>query len=192
MSPTHLKDMAALDAAGALGRPEQFELRSRLATASPQDAESVGSLYDVTILLALALPMTVPPPAAVRRRLTARLKGVAAEEPGVRTVTASDGRWDAGSTDTMLVKRLGGGVEEGHVILLLELAPGAQFPSHSHTASEELFVVDGEVLVGARRLGPGDFQQADPGTVHPPLRSLQGCRLLFVVSALDYVEHWSS
>jgi hypothetical protein len=52
--------------------------------------------------------------------------------------------------------------------------------------------VDGEVLVGARRLGPGDFQQADPGTVHPPLRSLQGCRLLFVVSALDYVEHWSS
>jgi anti-sigma factor ChrR (cupin superfamily) len=192
MNPTRLEDMAALDAAGALGRPERFELRSRLATASQQEGESVASRYDVAILLALALPMTVPPSAAVRRRLMARLKGASADEPGVKTVTAGDGRWEAGSTDTVLIKRLGGGVEEGHVVLLLELAPGAQFPSHSHAASEELFVVDGDVLVGARRLGPGDFQQAEPGTVHPPLRTLQGCRLLLVVSALDYVERWSS
>jgi anti-sigma factor ChrR (cupin superfamily) len=192
MSLTHLEDMAALDGAGALGRRERFELRSRLAAATPEDWERVGALFDVGILLALALPMTLPPSAAGRRRLMARLKGASSEEPGVRTVTASDGRWEAGSTDSVLVKRLGGGVEEGRVVLLLQLAPGAQFPSHSHVASEELFVVDGDVLVGGRRLGPGDFQQAQPGTVHPPLRSLQGCRLLLVVSALDYVERWSS
>ena len=92
----------------------------------------------------------------------------------------------------MRIKRLGGSVEHGRVILLVELAPGAQFPSRSHAASEEMFVVDGDVLVGSRRLGPGDFQEAEGGTVHPPLRSLQGCRLLFVVSALDYVERWLS
>ncbi len=190
MSPTTLEDMVALDAAGAIGRTERVDVRSHLAASAPQEWERLGAFYDVAILLALALPATLPPSAAVRRRLMARLKGEPGDEPGVRTVSSSDGRWEAGSTESVRIKRLGGGVEQGRVVLLVDLSPGAQFPSRSHAGSEELFVVDGDVLVGGRRLGPGDFQEAEAGTVHPPLRSLQGCRLLFVVSALDFVERW--
>ncbi len=192
MRAERLEDLAALDAAGACTSSERADIRSRLASATPEEWVRFGKYYDVAALLVLALPSTVPPSATVRRRLMARLGGEAGEEPGVRTVTAAEGRWEIGSTESVRVKRLGGGLEEGRVVLLLELAPGAQFPSRSHAEAEELFVVEGEVLVGSRRLGPGDFQQAEPGTVHPALRSMQGCRLLFVVSAFDYVERWSS
>jgi hypothetical protein len=191
MTGLDLETLTALDAAGALGRSERFDLRSRLDAASPGEQGRARGFYEAGIVLALALPTADPPSAAVRRRLMGRLKGDPHEEPGVRIVPASEG-WQAGSTEAVRIKRLGAWLESGQVALLVELAPGAQLPSHSHGGSEQCLVLDGDVLVGGRRLGPGDLRHAEPGTVHPPLRSLQGCRLLFLVSSSDYVERWSS
>ncbi len=192
MNESELEDLAALDAVGALGPADRLDLRAHLGGASPQLRERIGALYDVALLLTLGLPPTVPPGSGVRRRLMGRLAGEHPDEPGVHVIPAGEGRWEPGSTEMVRIKRLGGGLEEGHVVLLMEMAPGAQFGGRSHVGAEECFVVDGDVVIGGRRLAPGDFQHAEPGTVHPPMRSLQGCRLLFIVSALDFVERWTS
>lgn len=45
---------------------------------------------------------------------------------------------------------------DGFSVSRLELPPGALLPRHSHSADCLYYVVSGEIVMGARELGPGD------------------------------------
>lgn len=64
--------------------------------------------------------------------------------------------------------------------ILLKFDPGASYPVHRHPGGEELFVLEGDLDVGGRSLGPGDYLFTPPGGVHG-VRSRGGCVLLAVV-----------
>ena len=44
------------------------------------------------------------------------------------------------------------------------LAPGVDYPPHSHAGVEELHLLHGELMIDDRKLYPGDYNRAEPGT----------------------------
>ena len=50
------------------------------------------------------------------------------------------------------------------VSMLVRLAPGVAYPPHSHAGVEELHLLDGELSIDDRKLYPGDYNRAEPGT----------------------------
>jgi quercetin dioxygenase-like cupin family protein len=56
----------------------------------------------------------------------------------------------------------------------LRFEPGAVFPAHDHPAGEEVFVLEGEVRIGAHLMKPRDYLYAPPGCIHA-VSSKTGC-----------------
>ncbi len=70
--------------------------------------------------------------------------------------------------------------EGGERTVLLRMDAGARFPEHRHPAGEQLFVVSGDVEVGERDLGAGDYLYTRPGEAHA-VASRGGCLLFITV-----------
>lgn len=68
--------------------------------------------------------------------------------------------------------------------MLVRLEPGATFPSHSHPADEETYVIEGETWFGDVHLVAGDYHLAPKGTTHGEVRTETGC-VLFIRKAAD-------
>jgi anti-sigma factor ChrR (cupin superfamily) len=65
---------------------------------------------------------------------------------------------------------------------MVRLKAGAELPAHEHDEGpEECLVLQGDVWLDGRRMGPGDYQIAQQGSRHVRVRSETGC-LLFVRS----------
>ena len=62
---------------------------------------------------------------------------------------------------------------------LLKLEPGAFLVPHKHHIDEECVVLEGEVMIGEERVGPGTYHLAPRGMVHQPIRSEHGA-ILFI------------
>ena len=73
----------------------------------------------------------------------------------------------------------------GERAVLIEMQPGAQFPDHSHPGGEQLFVLEGTVLVGGKLLGTGEYLYTAVGDSHD-VKTADGCRL-FVTTPLPIV-----
>ena len=61
---------------------------------------------------------------------------------------------------------------------LLRCAPGAEIPSHPHLADEHLLVISGDVLIGSRIFGPGDFIASPAGSMHAAATTRAGCLIM--------------
>lgn len=84
------------------------------------------------------------------------------------------------------IKPLSANNEKGYLMILLKAAAGSEYPSHHHTGPEECFVLEGDLIVEGKILGPGDFHHAEGGSDHEPLRTKNGCTLLLVADPKDY------
>lgn len=63
---------------------------------------------------------------------------------------------------------------------MVRLQAGATLPAHDHDEGlEECLVLEGDVWLGDRHYGPGDYQMAGQGTRHTVVRSDRGC-VMFV------------
>jgi anti-sigma factor ChrR (cupin superfamily) len=47
--------------------------------------------------------------------------------------------------------------ESERVSMLVRLAPGTEYPPHRHAGLEELHLLQGELMIGYRKLYPGDY-----------------------------------
>ena len=66
-----------------------------------------------------------------------------------------------------------------------KLDAGARYPAHVNAGPEDFFVLTGDLHIGDRRLGPGDFHHADGGSQHEENFSVEGCTLLAVLTTDD-------
>lgn len=64
--------------------------------------------------------------------------------------------------------------------LMLRFAPGSGYPAHRHPGGEEYYVLEGELIDGARSYGPGTYVWHPPGSAHAP-RSETGAIVLITV-----------
>jgi anti-sigma factor ChrR (cupin superfamily) len=74
------------------------------------------------------------------------------------------------------------------VSMLVRLAPGAAYPAHVHAAVEELHLLDGELWIDGRKLDPGDYNRAEPGTADHRVWSETGCTCVLITSFHDVLH----
>jgi anti-sigma factor ChrR (cupin superfamily) len=71
------------------------------------------------------------------------------------------------------------------VSMLVRLAPGTEYPPHTHAGVEELHLLDGELFIDDRKLLPGDYNRAEPGTSDRRVWSETGCTCVLMTSIDD-------
>jgi RNA polymerase sigma factor (sigma-70 family) len=69
--------------------------------------------------------------------------------------------------------------------MLVHLEPGVEYPPHTHAGVEELHLLQGELWIDGRKLCPGDYNRAEPGTSDARVWSETGCTCVLVTSPSD-------
>ncbi|MEP6811178.1 MAG: cupin domain-containing protein [Chthoniobacterales bacterium] len=71
-------------------------------------------------------------------------------------------------------------VTNGLEMQIVRLQPGARIPLHTHECPEFIYVLEGELILGTQRLGPGSASVASVGSVHSDVHSETGCVFVLV------------
>jgi anti-sigma factor ChrR (cupin superfamily) len=82
-------------------------------------------------------------------------------------------------------KLLATDTEKHRVSMLVRLVPGGTYPAHTHADVEELHLLEGELWIDERKLRPGDYNRAEPGTGDERVWSETGCTCVLVTSTRD-------
>jgi anti-sigma factor ChrR (cupin superfamily) len=85
-------------------------------------------------------------------------------------------------------KLLATNMEQDRVTMLVRLAPGVEYPPHTHTGVEELHLLHGELWIDDKKLYPGDYNAAQPGSADKRVWSETGCTCLLVTSPSDVLS----
>lgn len=145
----------------------------------------------LTVALAGAVE-AVDPPRRVRDQLMARVaKAEPEKRPGFSFRFEADDDWVPHPVPGIRMKVLALNRERDYATLLLDVAPGTSFPQHRHGGPEECYVVSGTLVACGRKIGPGDFHHAEPGTDHGVLTTEEGCRVILVVQPEDYMPGYA-
>jgi anti-sigma factor ChrR (cupin superfamily) len=124
--------------------------------------------------------------------LQARLARRIAEETGKEPVPPPARRWSEPQWEQVApgieCKLLATDEETHRVSMLVRLAPGASYPAHSHAGVEELHLLDGELWINERKLFPGDYNYAAPGTADERVWSETGCTCVLVTNTRDVLR----
>ncbi len=139
----------------------------------------------------------VEPPNSVKQSLMERIRSEK-DKPTVDTKTtikskepltfvyANEGEWFPHPlTAQIKVKLLSIEPKRGYATILIEVPPGVRYPEHHHHGAEECYVLEGDLHVAGKVLGPGDFHHADADSDHGELYTINGGRALLVVAIED-------
>lgn len=85
-------------------------------------------------------------------------------------------------------KLLASDEERARVSMLVRLAPGVDYPPHTHAGVEELHLLAGELWIDERKLVAGDYNRAEPGTSDSRVFSETGCTCVLVTSPRDVLR----
>lgn len=85
-------------------------------------------------------------------------------------------------------KLLATDAQRQQVSMLVRLAPGASYPGHTHAGMEELHLLEGELWIDQRKLFPGDYNYAAPGTGDDRVWSETGCTCVLITSINDVLR----
>lgn len=110
---------------------------------------------------------------------------VSAAEPGPQPrLEPSEPDWEEAAPG-IFCKLLATDAERDRVSMLVRLAPGIEYPPHTHAGVEELHLLHGELWINDEKFRPGDYRRAEPGSVDHRVWSETGCTCVLVTSALD-------
>jgi anti-sigma factor ChrR (cupin superfamily) len=88
----------------------------------------------------------------------------------------------------IFVKLLATDTEQDRVSMLVRLTPGAAYPPHVHADVEELYLLDGELMIDEKKLFPGDYNRGEPGTGDQRVWSETGCTCVLLTSTRDLLR----
>ena len=125
------------------------------------------------------------PPASLQQRLAQRI----AADMGTEPILLPSQRWMEPKWKEVApgisCKLLATDAERDRVSMLVRLAPGIDYPPHRHAGLEELHLLHGELMIDDRKLYPGDYNRAEPGTIDSRVWSETGCTCVLVTSTRD-------
>jgi anti-sigma factor ChrR (cupin superfamily) len=149
----------------------EIESRLRLDPALQVKAENWQSELAA---LDLAAPREAPP-AGLLARILDEIGTDQPELAGTVTRRAGSGVWTEMAPGVTYTVLFDDPVTKRRSMLIRAL-PGATFESHPHIQGhEECIVLEGDLLIGDLRLGPGDYHFAAAGTSHPRMKTVLGC-----------------
>ena len=82
-------------------------------------------------------------------------------------------------------KLLATDTERHRISMLVRLKPGTDYPPHRHAGVEELHLLHGELWIDDRKLYPGEYNRAEPGTSDARVWSETGCTCVLITSTQD-------
>lgn len=128
------------------------------------------------------------PVSPLQRRLAERI----AAETGSEPVLPTGARWAEPEWERVApgieCKLLATDGARDRVSMLVRLAPGAEYPPHTHSGVEELHLLDGELWIDGRKLHPGDYNRGEPGTGDKRVWSETGCTCVLITSTKDVLS----
>lgn len=128
------------------------------------------------------------PVGPLQRRLAERI----AAETGGEPVWPIASQWTEPEWEDVApgiqCKLLATDTERHRVSMLVRLAPGGEYPPHTHAGVEELHLLDGELWIDDRKLLPGDYNRGEPGTGDQRVWSETGCTCVLITSTQDVLR----
>ncbi|MGV6808755.1 MAG: cupin domain-containing protein [bacterium] len=106
--------------------------------------------------------------------------------PNTLTIRAKEGEW-VEIRPKVKIKPLYLDRQAGSRSFLMQLQPGASWPTHEHTYDEECIVLEGDVRIGDLSVSAGDYHLAPKGVTHGELTSDNGA-LLFLRAGISDTE----
>jgi anti-sigma factor ChrR (cupin superfamily) len=171
-------------AAGALAAGEVAAAEAHIASC-PGCQRELQSLRPVVNRFVSWPTDVLRPTVSLEGRLALRI----AEETGKQPVLPPAPRWSEPQWELVApgieCKLLATDTQRHRVSMLVRLAPGASYPAHTHAGVEELHLLDGELWIDERKLVPGDYNYAPPGTGDQRVWSETGCTCVLITSTMD-------
>ena len=189
------QEQASLYALGALKDAEQTAFEREL-RGNEELRQFVHSLQRTADLVALSSPAQPLPP-GLRDKVLKRIESVGAGKPpakqvlpplipGLSFIDAPGAKdWKPLPIPGTYIKLLSLDKDRGYAVLMGKLDPGARYPAHINAGPEDFYILTGDLHIGSRRLGAGDFHHADGGSQHEENYSVEGCTLLAVLTTDD-------
>jgi anti-sigma factor ChrR (cupin superfamily) len=177
-------ESVVLYAVEALPPSERALVEARLASCTDcrQEMETLRPVVDAFV----GWPTDVlRPSASLWDRLARRIAAETGREPLVPPpARPAEFEWDEAAPG-IFCKLLATDTERDRVSMLVRLAPGAAYPPHTHAGVEELYLLDGELMIDDRKLHPGDYNRAEVGTGDQRVWSETGCTCVLLTSTRD-------
>lgn len=121
-------------------------------------------------------------------RLAERIAAETGEEPDAPAPPAwQEPEWEEVAPG-ISCKLLATDKEQDRVSMLVRLEPGVAYPPHRHAGTEELHLLEGELFIEDRKLTPGDYNLARPGTSDTIVRTDTGCTCVLITSPHDVLK----
>jgi hypothetical protein len=156
----------------------------RLTRDTLDDVRREAGRYDEESGTVLAWVMNL-----ARARAVAGPRSVAVStlEPVPSTPQWSEPPWEDVAPG-ISVKMFAADSERHRVSMQVRLVPGGEYPAHTHAGVEELHLLDGELWIDDRKLYPGEYNRAEPGTGDKRVWSETGCSCVLVTSTRDILR----
>lgn len=189
------RERAALYVLGSLGPAEAVEFEGHLRQGCAACQAEVRSFAEVTAELGLAA-VPVDPPAGLGLRLLARVreaggakeaapKGILLSQAGVLIARSEDMPWQPQGSPGVSIKVLFTDTARKYITALGRMDPGTQYPRHRHADIEEIYLLEGDLIVEGHAMQPGDYCRAEPDSIHGETRTEGGCLFLMMCSQQD-------
>lgn len=190
----------AVAAAARVVRALPFALDSQAAAAAPppalkerllrsiKNAEGQTFLTDATSAFSGSVPPLADKEKAtpqIWKNWTNKPEGVQPSLPGLFTLGANEGTWEDIGISGIKVKRLYVDPQRDSVTMLVRMPAGSAYPRHRHAAPEQCYVLEGDLRVDDLAFYAGDYQCAEPDSIHGVQYTKEGCLLLIVSSLHD-------
>ena len=188
-----LRALASLYALDALLQQDKAAYEAHLGAGCAVCLAEVASFRKVSGEMALSVDPVSPPPALLSRLIEAVGKtpqqapqnppGVICDKDGVLIARPAEMTWTTAELPGVFLKVLFRDATRGCTTAMVRMTPGTHYPSHRHVGVEELYLLEGDLLVGDIPMQAGDYCRGEAGSVHQSLATRNGC--LFVVASSD-------
>lgn len=113
--------------------------------------------------------------------------GVLLQKAGLLITRSARVPWKATPIPGVQSKSLFVDHERKYSTSLVRLAANTVYPSHRHNDVEEVFVLEGDLLIEGVHMGSGDFCRSEPGSIHGATTTEFGALLLVTASQQDEI-----
>ncbi len=125
------------------------------------------------------------PPVSLWGRLAQRIADETGKEPVLPPPQLpAKPEWEEAAPG-IFCKLLATDTEKNRVSMLVRLAPGTDYPRHRHAGVEELHLLHGELMIGDKKLYPGDYNRGEPDSVDHRVWTETGCTCVLLTSTKD-------
>jgi anti-sigma factor ChrR (cupin superfamily) len=125
----------------------------------------------------LAMTGDAEVPDCLLEKIEMKIAETGVELPGTVTVRAGAGEWIEVSPG-LKIKIMNRIEAANRQTFMAWLQPGAEYVDHDHDQDEEIYMIEGDLIIGDLVLNAGDFHVARAGRYHPVHRTRTGCLCL--------------